>query len=156
MGSTLVAQGCADKVSTQALQAGDILVYDEGTPWGHIALYLGNNLLFEENAAYPPATKAANGTYTSRIGTYRPATYVYRMKLQYYNNNNEKGKNMRKAWSDGKSIYWFSDEYWGVYPNADALQIDINSGSVELPILDYSNRTAPWDARIKETRKQLY
>ncbi|MDR1447370.1 MAG: C40 family peptidase [Candidatus Ancillula sp.] len=153
-GNTLVNQGYADQI-TGELVPGDILVYDVGTAYGHIALYIGGEQLFEENAAYPPASLASNGTWTSRIGAYRSATWAYRIRPQYYNNNNqEEGQdNMRHIFNTGDgALYWFNETHWGGYHDYDELQFDLNNGQATMPVIDWTDRRAPWDGRMKATR----
>jgi hypothetical protein len=155
-GNTLVAQGYATRVSD--LQVGDILVYDEHNEYGHIASYLGENEMFEENCTMSPAHLAPNGTWTSRIGVYRPATWIYRMLPQYYNNSNnyQKGNEMRQVYNKGDgALHWFTETHWGDYHNYDELQADLNTGQAILPVIDWSNRSAPWDARIESTRVRV-
>ncbi|MDR2082336.1 MAG: C40 family peptidase [Candidatus Ancillula trichonymphae] len=154
-GSVLVAQGYAAQVSN--LQPGDILVYDVGTPYGHIALYIDDNRLFEENAAVSPATLAMNGTWTSRVGDYRTATSVYRLGEQYYNENTNGGSDMtRRLYNKGDgAIWWYTDTHYGAYSDGAQLDIDLQSGSAVLPVYDYTDRSAPWDIRIEQTRARL-
>ncbi|MDR1448423.1 MAG: CHAP domain-containing protein [Candidatus Ancillula sp.] len=152
-GNTLVAQEYADQ-TTGELVPGDILVYDEGTQYGHIALYIGNEQLFEENAAYPPASLASNGTWTSRIGAYRNATWAYRMRHQYYNNNEQEGQdNMRHVYNKGDgALHWFTDTHYGGYHDYDELQADLNTGVAKMPVIDWTDPNYPLWVRCEATR----
>jgi hypothetical protein len=149
-GENLVEQGLATYATEP--QAGDILVWTGGA-YGHIALYLGSGVLFEENSNLTPATLAPNGTYTSRIGLYRTPDKIYRLKPQYYNNEKKKGTIMRTLFNDGSgAIGWFTPTHWGYYSDPDELQVDINTGQATYPCIDWTNRSAPWDLRMKRTR----
>jgi hypothetical protein len=156
-GNTLVSQGYAQPVTDcSQLTPGDILVYDEGTLYGHIALYIGDNQLFEENCALPPATKTPNGTWTSRIGDYRPATYIYRLLKQYFTDNEQEDNNMRQVDNKGDgALHWFTDTHFGGYHDYDELVADLNNGQAVLPVIDWSDRSAPWDVRIESTRIRI-
>jgi hypothetical protein len=155
-GFTLNEQGYTDSVYSNILLPGDILVYHTNSQYGHIALYIGNNQIFEENCQLAPATLAYNGTMTSRIGTYRQANFIYRLKKQYYNEDNKEENNMRKIYNKGDgALHWFTDTHFGNYHNYDELQADVNNGVAQLPVIDWSDRSAPWDVRIESTRVEI-